>query len=84
MSAAVLSVVLVAAFLHATWNAILKAAPDKSFGAVLVAAAAAPIAAAGLLVLPAPAPESWPFLVASSCCQWPIFPCSPSPTGSAT
>lgn len=73
MSASVLLVVLAAAFLHATWNAILKAAPDKSFGAVLVAAAAAPIAIAGLLVLPAPAPESWPYLMASSACQVAYF-----------
>ncbi len=84
MSAAVLSVVLVAAFLHATWNAILKAAPDKSFGAVLVAAAAARDRRRRS---PRPAgarAESWPFLVASSCCQVAYFSLSPSPTGSAT
>ena len=73
MSAEVLLVVLFAAFLHATWNAILKASKDTSFGAVLVAATAAVVAAAGLPLLPAPAPESWPFIAASTGLQFAYY-----------
>lgn len=69
MSATVLSIVLVAALLHATWNALLKAARDKTFGAVLVALAAALVAAAVLPFLEQPAPASWPYLAASMVCQ---------------
>jgi len=73
MSAAVLFAVFVAAALHATWNAILKAASDKSFGSVLVAATASVIAAVLLPFLPQPAPESWPFIAASCLCQTAYF-----------
>lgn len=73
MSADVLLVALFAALLHATWNAILKASKDTGFGAVLVAAAAAMIAAAGLPLLPAPASESWPFIAASCVLQFAYY-----------
>jgi drug/metabolite transporter (DMT)-like permease len=73
MSAEVLLVVLFAALLHATWNAILKASKDTGFSATLVALTAAAISAAGLPFLPAPAPESWPFIAASTVLQFAYY-----------
>lgn len=69
MDGAVASVVLFAALLHASWNALVKAGPDKYLTTLLVACGA------GLVSLPllpwaaAPLPASWPWLAASACCQ---------------
>ncbi len=66
MSGSTLVVILVAAALHAGWNALLKSGPDKLLGTVLVACCA------GLLALPllplagVPAPASWPWLAVSA------------------
>jgi len=57
--------VLGAAVLHATWNALLKASADKTLATIGQALARGIIA---LLLIPfasAPAPESWPWIVAS-------------------
>ena len=58
-------VVLLAAALHASWNAIIKAGSDKfhDTGLVTIGAAIVP----GLLLpwIPLPAPTSWPYLAAS-------------------
>jgi len=62
----VLPIILVAAALHATWNAIVKGGTDKMMTTVLVTGSAALIAMAALPFLPPVARESWPFLVASS------------------
>ncbi|NYZ13438.1 EamA family transporter [Azospirillum sp. RWY-5-1] len=69
MSASVLLIVLFGAFLHAVWNAVVKADGDKLATIVMVNAAGAGIAAAVLPFLPQPAPESWPFLAASMVAQ---------------
>lgn len=66
--------VLFAALLHAGWNAMVKAAPDKSFNMALVAGGAGCIGAALLLVLPAPAPASWKFLAGSTVLQAAYYP----------
>lgn len=69
MSASTVLVVLFAALLHASWNALVKAGPNKLFGTVLVTTGAGMIA---LLLLPfasLPAVASWPWLAASVCCQ---------------
>ena len=65
MSATVFGIILFAALCHATWNAIVKGAPDKFMAAMLVAAVAAVIAAVALPFLPQPASASWPYLAAS-------------------
>ncbi|MBH1705290.1 EamA family transporter [Stenotrophomonas maltophilia] len=57
--------VLAAAALHASWNAIVKRGPDKFLGTVLVTGSAALLSAAGLPFLPFPAAHSWPWLGAS-------------------
>ncbi|TFW21220.1 EamA family transporter, partial [Duganella callida] len=73
MEGSVVTVVLFAALLHATWNALVKAGPDKYLTTVLVACGAGLVSLPLLLVLPAavtvPAAASWPWLVASACCQ---------------
>ena len=57
--------VLVAAALHACWNAIVKRGPDKFLGTVLVTGSAALLSSAALPFLAVPAPESWPWLAIS-------------------
>lgn len=54
MSMTVFSIVLLAAALHATWNAIVKGAGDALLTTILVTASAALIAVAGLPFLPRP------------------------------
>lgn len=70
MSIFALAIVLVAAFLHALWNALLKAhrAQTSVFAAVVAGQAAVGLVAAPLL--PLPHPESWPWLVASTVIHW--------------
>lgn len=69
MSATVFLAVLCGAALHASWNAIVKAGPDKLLTTILVAAASGLVAAAALPFLPLPAPASWPFLAVSAMVQ---------------
>ncbi|MDC8756535.1 EamA family transporter [Janthinobacterium fluminis] len=65
----VVAIVLFAALLHAGWNAIVKAGSDTFLTTVLVAVAAAVLSALALPFVAAPAPASWPFLLASSLTQ---------------
>ena len=69
MSTPVLAVVVFAALLHATWNAIIKRAEHKLFSMILVTSAAGLLAALALPCLDRPAAASWPFLAASCCFQ---------------
>jgi len=65
----VAAVVLVAAALHATWNAIAKAVPDQL--ALLTMLTLTPMVC-GLIALPfvpVPAPAAWPPLIASALVQ---------------
>jgi drug/metabolite transporter (DMT)-like permease len=66
MSSFALTIVLAAAVLHASWNAVVKAASDKS---LTIAAIAAVNAVSGLtLILLSETPDraSWPFIAAST------------------
>lgn len=69
MPGIVLAAVLCAALLHASWNAAIKAEPDKLLASVAVTTGAGLLGAAALLVLPAPDPASWPFIAASGALQ---------------
>jgi len=69
MPAHVVMVVLFAALLHAGWNALVKAGPDKYLSTMLVACGAALVALPLLPFTAAPLPASWPWLAASACCQ---------------
>jgi len=65
MSGAILLLVLCAALLHAGWNALVKAGPDKGRDVVLVSVAAALLAVPVLPFLPLPDPASWPYAAGS-------------------
>ncbi|MDX1376987.1 MAG: EamA family transporter [Burkholderiales bacterium] len=65
ISPAVMLAVLAAALLHAGWNALLKASPDKALANVGQAVARGLIALVLLPFVPAPAPESWPWIAGS-------------------
>jgi drug/metabolite transporter (DMT)-like permease len=62
----VFAAVLLAAFLHAAWNALVKSAGDKFLTTIMVATSAAALAAISLPFLPQPESESWPYIAASA------------------
>jgi len=57
--------VLLAAALHASWNAVAKSGDDKVLTTFMVATAAAVAAGIALPFLDLPARASWPFLISS-------------------
>ncbi len=61
----VMLIVLLAALLHAAWNALVKSGSNKLLETIQLSVAAGAIAGAILPFLPLPAQASWPFLVAS-------------------
>ncbi|TWI65233.1 putative membrane protein [Pseudoduganella lurida] len=69
MSGPTIAVVLLAALLHATWNALVKAGPDKLLSTVVVTSGAGLLAVPLLPFAGMPAPASWPWLAASAVCQ---------------
>lgn len=64
MTPAVFAAVLLAALLHAAWNAIVRGGRDRATAMAAVVLGQALLGAALLPVLPMPAPESW-FWIAS-------------------
>jgi len=70
----VFGVVMVAALLHASWNAIVKSALDKLFTMIMVTTAAAGLSAVLIPFLTAPTSSSFPYAVASACLQVIYFP----------
>jgi drug/metabolite transporter (DMT)-like permease len=58
--------VLFGALLHAVWNAIVKRGGDPLVDMALLTLGASVLAAPLLWLAPAPAPASWPFLIASN------------------
>lgn len=69
MTPTVVAAVLAAAVLHATWNALAKAIPDRLVASALLGLTFVPIAAVGVLLAPAPARASWPYLAGSAVLQ---------------
>ena len=69
----VFAVVISAAFLHASWNAIVKSGGDKLLTMIMVSAATAGLSGAFLPFLAAPAPASWPYAAASAIFQIAYF-----------
>jgi drug/metabolite transporter (DMT)-like permease len=65
ISPTVMFAVLAAALLHAGWNALLKASPDKALASVGQAVARGLIALVLVPFVAAPAPESWPWIAGS-------------------
>ena len=70
MTPLLLTVVLAAALLHASWNAMVKSGGDRLL--VLAAVNAVSGLAGGVMVLlnPPPAVESWPWLALSVVLHW--------------
>ena len=64
MTLTVFLAVILAAALHATWNALVKGGADKHLNMAGVVLGHAPLATIVLLVEPIPEPESWPYLLA--------------------
>ena len=62
----VMLIVLFAALLHATWNALIKSGSDKLLDAVMLCTCSGVIALVALPFLPLPAAASWPYLIAST------------------
>jgi drug/metabolite transporter (DMT)-like permease len=69
----VFAVVMFAALLHASWNAIVKSAGDKFLTTIMVTASAAGLSVALLPFLTTPAPSSWPYAAASALFQITYF-----------
>jgi len=67
MSPLVLSAVLFAALLHATWNALIKVSGDRLVIMGVTTASTSIAVIPILFFLPLPAAESWPFLALSAC-----------------
>ena len=65
MSLSVILLVLFAACLHATWNAIVKSGSDKMLDSSMIALGASFTALCVLPFLSAPAFSSWPYVLAS-------------------
>ena len=63
MSTTVFIAVLGAALLHASWNALVKGGADKTLGISAIIIGHVPFALICLLFVPAPAPESYWFLL---------------------
>lgn len=58
--------VLIAAFAHAAWNALLKSSGDPLLTFTMLRGVAFIGGAAAAVFLPVPAAESWPYLIASA------------------
>lgn len=74
MSNAALAMVLAAAVLHASWNAIVKAAAeDRALTMAVVALAHALVGVVAIFFTPTPEPAAWPFLFGSSLAHYSYF-----------
>lgn len=62
----VVGITLVAAVLHAAWNAVAHGNPDRLAGFALIGVAYTVIAGIGILVLGLPPSAAWPFIAASA------------------
>ena len=69
MSFSVFALVLVAAAVHAGWNALIKGADDKMLSTGLVTVMAAGLAAGGLPFVPLPETALWPYILGSTLLQ---------------
>lgn len=65
MATTIIITTLVAAVLHATWNALAKGAVDKHLSMAGVIIGHLPYAIVGLMFVPMPDPACWPYLMGS-------------------
>jgi drug/metabolite transporter (DMT)-like permease len=66
MTLSVALAVIVAALLHASWNALLKSGRDVLLDTVAIVIGGGVVALPLVFVFPAPAPASWPYIGASA------------------
>lgn len=66
MSSFALTLVLLAAVLHASWNAIVKASGERGLAMALVASAHVVVGGAALVFTATPAEAAWPYIAASA------------------
>ncbi len=66
MTPAVTLIVLVAAFCHASWNAIIRLRGDKLVSMALLVSAAGVLALPGLFLFPILPAKAWPYVIASA------------------
>ena len=66
VSSTVFVAVLLAAVLHASWNAVVKNSPDKHLGMTAVVLGHAPLAIVAACLSPWPAAPGWPYMVAGA------------------
>lgn len=69
MSLAIMGMVLFAAVLHSSWNAIAKAIPNKLASSTLIAAVYLLVGLIGVVTMGLPAIEAWPYIGISACLQ---------------
>lgn len=65
MSRNVLLLVLLAAFLHAAWNALLRGGRDRFQSVTIMSFTAGLVCLPFMILLPLPLPRAWPFAVTS-------------------
>lgn len=70
MTALPAALVLAAAILHATWNALVKGAGDRAIMLALVALGHVFPGIVLAMMVPLPALEAWPFIIASTVIHW--------------
>ena len=73
MSTTVLLIVLLAALLHALWNALVKTSTDRAITLGLVATGHCLPAFALMPIVPIPAIEAFPFIIASTVIHWAYY-----------
>lgn len=73
MSTTVLLIVLLAALLHALWNALVKTSADRAITLGLVATGHCLPAFALMPFVPIPATEAFPFIIASTVIHWAYY-----------
>ncbi|MGZ3404177.1 MAG: EamA family transporter [Phenylobacterium sp.] len=65
----VIALLLAAALMHATWNAMLRSGLDRLWAITLMCVVAAAASAAMVVFLPIPNPASWPYAAGSAVLQ---------------
>ncbi|MHC1557738.1 EamA family transporter [Actinomycetospora sp. C-140] len=66
LSGGIVAITLLAAVLHAVWNAVAHGVPDRLVGFGLIGAAYVVVPGIGVIVLGLPPADAWPFILASA------------------
>ena len=70
MTVGVFGIVLLAAVMHATWNALVKASADRAIILALISVGHVILGTIAALFVPIPAIESWPYIAISTIIHW--------------